>query len=102
MHLINFFLQKLAIDGFRSLINCINEEEEGSVGVSNDVLEVLIDCLKSSDELLRQTGLRGIEIVTNKIMESTHSSSPLLYSFKGSLLVTCNDTNNDNNTLANR
>ena len=72
------------------------------MGVSNDVLEVLIDCLKSSDELLRQTGLRGIEIVTNKIMESTHSSSPLLYSFKGSLLVTCNDTNNDNNTLANR
>ncbi|XP_019853006.1 PREDICTED: eIF-2-alpha kinase activator GCN1 isoform X2 [Amphimedon queenslandica] len=87
--------KKLAIDGFKSLINIINEGGDGG-GVSNDVINVLVDGLQSNEDLLRQTSLHGLELLYNKIISSDNISGNL----QASLLVCCHDVIPDNNQLA--
>lgn len=79
----------MAIDGFRSLIDAVKEME----CIPSDICHQLIVCLSDSDDLMRQTALRGIETLSDNI---TNPDASLV----AALLISCYDSNSENSVLA--
>jgi hypothetical protein len=83
--------KKMAIDGFISLNNDSLDQEL----LENEVIDVLIECLSDKDDLLRQTTLRSIDSLGQRVFIPNNS-------LMSALLVTCNDGNSENSILANK
>ncbi len=79
------------VEGFIALINTISDITELSPPLINEI----VNMISNQDSLLRQTGLRGMEILSDKILQP-------LPCVMAALLVTCNDTISENSILANR
>ena len=74
-----------------ALINTISDVTELTPPLINEIISMI----SNEDSLLRQTGLRGMEVLEDKILLP-------LSSVMGALMVACNDTISENSILANR
>ena len=74
-----------------SLVNSLTDMDQ----IPPDIVRQLVNSLSNKDALLRQTGLRGIEVLGERVL----LPEPRVMA---ALLVTCNDTNSENNILAKR
>lgn len=61
--------------------------------VSDTIINQLVTCLANSDALLRQTGLRSMEVLGETVILPRPK-------IMAALLVVCNDTNTENSILA--
>ena len=82
-------LQRLAVDGYMSLVASLTDDEV----VSEDVQSVLVAALSNSDALLRHTALRAIDTLTHHVL----IDNPAIMA---ALLVASHDKEDNNNTLA--
>ena len=74
-----------------SLVNSLTDMDQ----IPPDIVGQLVNSLSNKDALLRQTGLRGIEVLGERVLLPQPG-------VMAALLVTCNDTNSENNILAKR
>ena len=74
-----------------SLVNSLTDMDQ----IPPDIVRQLVNSLSNKDALLRQTGLRAIEVLGERVL----LPEPRVMA---ALLVTCNDTNSENNILAKR
>ena len=74
-----------------SLVNSLTNMDQ----IPPDIVRQLVNSLSNTDALLRQTGLRGIEVLGERVLLPQPG-------VMAALLVTCNDTNSENSILAKR
>ena len=74
-----------------SLINTISDTDE----LTPPLIDELVKMVSDQDALLRQTGLRGWEVLGGKILLP-------LPNVMAALMVTCNDMTSENSILSNR
>ena len=74
-----------------SLINTISDTDE----LNPPLIDELVKMVSDQDALLRQTGLRGWEVLGRKILLP-------LPNVMAALMVTCNDMTSENSILSNR
>ncbi len=79
------------VEGFMTLINTISDISELAPPLVNEMVQMI----SNSDSLLRQTGLRGMEVLGGTILLP-------LASVMAPLLVTCSDSISENSILANK
>ena len=81
----------MAVEGFMALVNTIAD----TPNLPPSYIKEVISMVSNQDSLLRQTGLRGVEVLGQKILQP-------LPTVMAPLLVACNDTISENSILANR
>ena len=86
-----FVFQRLAVDGYMSLVASLIDEEV----VSEDVQCVLVTALSNNDALLRHTALRAMDTLTHHVLVDNPA-------IMAALLVASHDKEDNNNTLANK
>ena len=79
------------VEGFMTLIKTISDMPELAPPLVNEMVQMI----SNSDSLLRQTGLRGMEVLGDTILlPQANVMCPLL--------VTCSDSISENSILANK
>ena len=77
------------MEGYISILTSLKDVDQ----TPDDIIKELISSLSNSDSLLRQTSLRGLEILGERVLRHI----PYVMT---SLLVSCCDKNTENSLLA--